>query len=414
MSRRRANHEGSKPGRRADGRWVVHVMLAGARRSFYGTTAGEARKFAQEAVRDHDRGLDVLTARTRLEDYLQEWLATVVSRRRDNTYRSYEIAVRVHIVPHPANAPLGDIPLGKIRTSHVDAWLVDRQDAGLAPYTVWRLHAVLRAALNRAVRRDPPILARNPASFVDAIDVDRKEIEPLSAQEAREVLAATAGTVDHLLYALDLSLGLRIGELLAVRWAERANDGGIDLERGEVRVYEQLQHGGFAPLKRSWHRRVLRLSPWLLAMLHSHAELLRERRMLAGDKWREHGLVFPSEVGTPRSAPNVWLSWKRLQRRLGLPDHTFHDLRHTAATLALQAGVPLWKVSKMLGHRDLATTARIYAHLTPEGREEVAERMQEVLTDGAAWPTVVKTVVKSHELPAAGAILNLEKVPGGE
>src|SRR3979409_1872934 len=54
-----------------------------------------------------------------------------------------------------------------------------------------------------------------------------------------------------------------------------------------------------------------------------------------------------------------------------------------AATLALQAGVPLWKVSAFLGHRDLATTARIYAHLTPEGREEVAERMHEVLTDGA-------------------------------
>jgi DNA-binding PadR family transcriptional regulator len=64
----------------------------------------------------------------------------------------------------------------------------------------------------------------------------------------------------------------------------------------------------------------------------------------------------------------------------------------------------------MLGHRDLATTARIYAHLTPEGREEVAERMQEVLTDGAAWPTVVKR----HELPAASSNLNLEKVPGGE
>lgn len=70
--------------------------------------------------------------------------------------------------------------------------------------------------------------------------------------------------------------------------------------------------------------------------------------------------------------------------------HTFHDPRHTAASLALQAGVPLWKVSNMLGHRDLATTQRIYAHLVQEGREGIAEVMHAVLSEAPKGRTVVR------------------------
>jgi hypothetical protein len=89
----------------------------------------------------------------------------------------------------------------------------------------------------------------------------------------------------------------------------------------------------------------------------------------------------------------------------------FHNLRHTAASLALQADVPMWKVSKMLGHRDITTTFRIYSHLTPEGREDVAERMEQVLRPAK---TGVKTGVKHVESASNRPLLNCEKVPGGE
>jgi integrase len=199
------------------------------------------------------------------------------------------------------------VPLGKLRASDIADWIEDRR-AAVGPYTLWRLHAVLRAGLNRAVKRQTPILLRNPASLVDPIEVDQEEIDPLSAAEARQVLAATEGTTDHALYAFDLSTGLRQGELVALRWAERVNDPGIDLERGEVRVYQQVQRGRFTPLKRSWHGRVLQLSPWLVEVLEHHADLLRDLRQNEGMTWQENGLVFPSERGTPRLPGNVWLS----------------------------------------------------------------------------------------------------------
>jgi integrase len=217
---------------------------------------------------------------------------------------------------------------------------------------------------------------------------------------------------DHALYAVALGLGLREGELLGLRWAGSINDPGIDLEHGEVRVYQQLQFGRLVQLKRSWHRRVLPLSPWLVTVLERHATLLAVERQLAGQKWREHGLVFASQVGTPRKAGNLWLSWKRLQKRLGLGEHTFHDLRHTFATLALHAGVPLWKVSKLLGHRDITITLRVYGHLTPEGREDVAGRMEEALGPRAE-ETAVKAAVRIFDDRLAGAVSEMETAPMG-
>lgn len=410
MTGRRANHEGTKPRLRKDGRWVVNVLLDGRLRSSYGRSATEARRTAKKLVENHARGDNLETSAALVADFLNNWLQTSVKRKRDNTYRSYEIAVRVHIIPHPITKPLGKIQLGKLRKSDIETWIEDRR-AVVGTYTLWRLHAILRAGLNQAVKCDPPVLARNPASLVDPITIDEEEIEPLTAVEARRVLVATEGSPWHAFYAVALGLGLREGELLGLRWTTGANDPGIDIDKGEARIYQQVQHGQLVPLKRSWHRRVLPLSTWLVAVLERHQQLLKVQRELAGAKWLERGLVFPSDRGTPRSAGNAWLSWKRLQRRLGIDgDHTVHDLRHTFATLALDAGVPLWKVSKMLGHRDITITLKTYGHLTHEGREDVAERMEGMLAPRAE-STKVKTKVRVLDGTANEATSDLEMTP---
>ena len=103
---------------------------------------------------------------------------------------------------------------------------------------------------------------------------------------------------------------------------------------------------------------------------------------------------------------------ERLQKRLGLGEHTFHDLRHTFATLALHAGVPLWKVSKLLGHRDITITLRVYGHLTPEGREDVAGRMEEALGPRVE-ETAVKAAVRISMTIWRGAVSEMQTAPLG-
>ena len=408
MVRQRANHEGSTPTRRGnqegsfrlrdDGRYEGRVQFGRNRMSFYADSKDDVRRAVRKAREAHEKGLDIETSATALGEYLQSWLESVVRHKRDNTYRSYETAVRVHIVPHPLNRPLGKIPIGKLRPAHVDAWIADRRSTGMATTTLWRIHAILRAGLQRAVKAD--ILVKNPASQVDAIHVDDEEVQPLSQADARRILAATDGSVHYALYALDLSLGLRLGELTGLRWSD------VDLDQRLLHVRSQLQRGQIVPLKRTWHRRTLMLSPWLVQVLEAHVRLLTDVRQLAGQKWQENDLLFPSQVGTPQRAANVWLSFQRLLRRAGLQPMKFHNLRHTAASLALQADVPMWKVSKMLGHRDITTTFRIYSHLTPEGREDVAERMEQILRPAK---TGVKTGVKRLESASNQPLLNSEK-----
>jgi len=84
-------------------------------------------------------------------------------------------------------------------------------------------------------------------------------------------------------------------------------------------------------------------------------------------------------VGTPRKGSNLWLSWKRLLKRMGLPDYKLHELRHTAASLELPEGASLFHVSRTLGHSSIAITADTDGHWTDERREDVALRLERAL-----------------------------------
>lgn len=372
---RRGNHEGTR-GQKPDGRFFNAVRLGGTRQYFYGKTQPAADKKARTARADYEQGMHATGADQLLGDYLQTWLDQVVRHRRPNTYANYEIAIRVHIEPFP----LARLRLNQIRAAHVEAWIADRRQV-VALTTLVRLRAILSAALNRAVRTE--LLARNPVKQADPVHVDDEEVEPLTAETARAVLAATRGTTSHALYAVALSTGLRLGELTGLRWAD------LDLDTRQLHVRSQMQNGRLSALKQTWHRRTIAMSRWLMLVLEAHAELLKQQRKLAGGKWAERGLVFPTEHGTPQGPANVWYAWQQVLKRLEMPPTKFHNLRHTAASLALQADVPLWKVSKMLGHRDVAVTFRVYSHLTPEGQEDIADRMENVL----AGPMVVEMVV---------------------
>ena len=155
------------------------------------------------------------------------------------------------------------------------------------------LAAQLRAAIQAgySVQEGLSQLAQGDRNVLGHLDDE--QVQTLSQADARRILAATDGSVHYALYALDLSLGLRLGELTGLRWSD------VDLDQRLLHVRSQLQRGQIVPLKRTWHRRTLMLSPWLVEVLEAHADLLADVRQLAGQKWRENDLLFPSDVGTP-------------------------------------------------------------------------------------------------------------------
>jgi integrase len=129
------------------------------------------------------------------------------------------------------------------------------------------------------------------------------------------------------------------------------------------------------------------LSAAEVALLRAHKARQAEERLRIGDMWRDHGLVFPSEVGTPLSTGNLRRWFYATLEKAGLPHFRFHDLRHTAATFLLQADPRINVAQQRLGHRDPAITARFYAHVLPgEQGKAAAVVANRLLGSGAGAP----------------------------
>lgn len=375
MAKRRGNREGSIY-QDTDGRWraVVQVGFKDGRRirkKFSGKTRGEVAEELKKALREQQLGLPMVPDRQTVGQFLQAWLEkSAKPRLRYKTYQSYEQLVRTHIGP-----TLGQTPLGKLSAQQIDGLLSSKLNAGLSARTVQYIHAVLRKALNEAVRWD--LLPRNVASLVKSPKIQRKEIKPYSVEEARTLLCTVEGDRLEAVYTVAIACGLRQGEVLGLRWED------IDFERKLLYVRNQLQRLEdrklhLVPLKTDESRRTVSLPGVCASALAAHRQQQEQERAMAGRRWTDTGLVFTSTIGTGIDQRNLLKNYSGVIHAAGLRRIRFHDLRHTAASLLLAQGVSFQAVQRTLGHADIRTTLNIYGHLYPESQKEVASKMDEL------------------------------------
>jgi integrase len=174
-------------------------------------------------------------------------------------------------------------------------------------------------------------------------------------------------------WRLAASTGLRRGELLGLRWQD------VDLDAGRVSVRQTLTTVGnkaaFGEPKTARCKRNLALDGVTIGVLRSWRTRQAEERLGFGPAWQDTGLVFSREDGS-LIHPDTFSFWfERQVRAAGVSRIRFHDLRHTHATLALQAGVPAKVVSERLGHATVAFTLDVYSHVIPALQEDAAERI---------------------------------------
>lgn len=372
---RRGTNEGSIY-KRADGRWVgvVHLGYEGGRRRrkhIYGKTRQDVARRLATAIKARQDGLPLPSDRDTVESFLGQWLKSVRPSLRPRTWTRYESLIRIHALPE-----IGRVPLAKLAPPHLQKLYASRLDAGQSPASVRQLHAVLHRALRQALRWG--LVARNVGDMVTAPRVERHQIKTLEQDQARALLEAASGDRLEAFYILALATGMRLGELMALQWAD------IDLEvgslyvrgtlirtRGEVRIAEP---------KTSRSRRRIELTALAVGAIRRHRVLQNEERLRLGDAWANKDLAFANEVGDFLSETNFRRqSFAPLLKRAGLPHMRFHDLRHTAATLLLARGVHPKIVSEMLGHSTIAVTLDLYSHVTPTMQRETAVVMDSVL-----------------------------------
>jgi integrase len=263
---------------------------------------------------------------------------------------------------------LGAKALAAISALDIQTLYRDLQVRSLSARSIRYTHAVLRSALNQAIRWS--FILANLADSVDLPRQERRQIGVLTVEQARTFVRAIAGHQYWHLFAIALTTGMRPSEYLGLTW----ND--LDLDRGTVSVSHTLEwrKGGwqFAETKRSRSRRVVKLQAWVVA-------LLRERAP-QGQETREDPLVFRAPRGGPiRESRFVHDHFKPLLRSAALPAIRLYDLRHTAATISLIAGVSPKIISEQLGHASVAFTLDVYSHVLPHMQDAAAEKVEALL-----------------------------------
>jgi integrase len=365
------------------GRWVAQASVdGGARRRFYGKTRAEANAKLQAALGAVRAGLPVPTDRLTVATYLDDWLTGARRALRPSTASTYERHIRLHILP-----ALGGLPIARLRPEQLDRLYADLLAKGLSRTSVQHIHAILRRSLSQATRRG--VIARNPTDLVDPPGRDHPEMQVLSIDQARALLAA-ARTGRHAeleaLYVLALTTGMRRGELLALRWAD------VDVSRRTLTVTGTLQRvkrpDGTSTLERAQPKtktsmRQIPLTAVAVDALKRQAQRQERQRAAAGSEWTDAGLVFTNERGGALEPRNVLSrSFAPLLSEAGIPHVRFHDLRHTAATLMAGQGVHTKVVSEMLGHASVGITLDLYSHVTPSMSQQAVTAMERLFDGG--------------------------------
>ena len=200
------------------------------------------------------------------------------------------------------------------------------------------------------------------------------EIRPFTPEEARQFLDHIRGDRLEALYSVALTMGLRQGEALGLRWRD------VDLDRGHLRVANQLQRIDSQLVLVEPKTRGSRRTIVMPASIGVALRLHRQRRDGAGKSWTDEELVFSTPSGGPLEGTTVTRRFHELLEQAGLPQRRFHDLRHSCATLLLVQGVSPKVVQELLGHSDIAMTMNTYSHVIPEVRRDAADRMDDLIT----------------------------------
>lgn len=344
----------------------------------------ERKVDAERWLRDQewklDRGtwIDPAAGNIRLREYADEWLAGRILK--PKTLEGYRSLLRSRILP-----ALGDQSLSKTTRADVRIWVADMVEEGLSASRIEQARSLLASMFRQAV--DDGIVGRNPALGVVTPRKKPRRQRFLTPDQ----VGALAGACEHRqLGAGDLVRflawsGLRWGEAVALRWEN------ITVDRRRVRVRRSATEVG---------GKLVEGEP----KTHEHRTVIVPRHVLPEQQLR--GRVFKAPKGGPlRSANFRKKVWLPAVEEVGLGDLVVHDLRDTAASLAISSGASIKAVQRMLGHASAAMTLDVYGGLYDEDLEQLADRLEELhnsYSDHGAAPADSSTVVRledSRRLP---------------
>jgi integrase len=331
------------------------------------------KKEAQDALKDALNRLDqknLLAETMTVAEYLSEWLEKTAAGKAPRTQETYEFTVTHYLTPK-----LGAITLAELKAHQIER-LYRELSKTHAPSTVHRTHRVLRTALNRALKWG--YLERSPLSQVDTPSLRYEKRNVLSAEQIHQCLDSLReiSFPSYIAAYLATHTGMRRGEIAGLQWAD------IDWDKQVLRVQRTRQHRPMGeivgPTKTSGSNRSILVGNTVLDELSKWKSQLEESTRKRHETWSDFSYVVSYLDGGYPAPELYYRNLRSAVKQLGLPPVTFHDLRHSHATLLLEEQVPMKVISERLGHASIQLTANLYTHVTARLQEDAANAVEKV------------------------------------
>ncbi|MGP4004576.1 site-specific integrase [Streptomyces sp. 8N706] len=363
MTRRRSRGDGGLHWDAKRQRWIATASLgydgSGKRIVKRGSvrTKTEAKAKLKEVLRDYEDGLAIAPTGYTVRDAVNDWLTYGLAALDKDTVSNYRSMCDKHVVP-----ALGQHKLRDLSADDVDKWLASKAKTH-STRTLRLMHSCLNRAVKRAMARDK--VKRN---VVELCSIPRglegRPSKSLTFNQAEAVLIASERSALHAYIVVALLTGARTEELRPMTWDHVDLEGDTSVSPvvpPHIAVWRSVRAGGDTKTRKS--RRTLALPERCIQALGMHRELQGWQRLDVGDRWREHGLVFTSAVGTPLDAANSRRAFRQAIKGVdGLTpaEWTPRELRHSFVSLLSDRGIPLEEISRLVGHSSTAVTEEVY------------------------------------------------------
>ena len=395
---KRSNGEGNIR-KRKDGRYEVRTTVrdygTGKKKlvSEYAHTREEAVKLAQKNGLMAKDKPQYLTGDITLADWLEYWMDLYMKDNlKQSTRLGYEAYARNHFNPALRNCKLKEITPQMLKEFYNY-----KAQSGLSPKTIINLNMCLRKALQQAVIEGRILM--NPAAGLQLPRGSKPEIEALSREEQSRLMQSSYAHRYGFFIRLTLMTGMRIGEVCGLEWRD------IDLAKSQLKVQRTLSRLNCLDLPENYEGnttelvtqtpktensiRMIPLVPGILPDLNQWRMQQAQDQYAAGMAYQSSGKLLTNPLGgcvEPRTLSDYY---HQMLDMAGLPHFTFHALRHTFATRAVEQGMDMKTLSAILGHASVSFTMDTYAHVMPDHKHEEMQRMADLYS---AIPKRPKTV----------------------
>ena len=384
MAKKRGQNEGSIR-KRKDGTWEARVTIGilengkQNRKSLYGKTRQEVAAKMTDLLNNLQKGVITnpteMTVSEWLDIYMPEYKKRFV---KPTTYIGYTVKIENHIKP-----VLGHHKLKALRQDMIQKFVNGLSDKGLAPATVEATFKLLNNALETAV--DDGLIVRNAAHKVKLPKVEKPKINVLTMEQQNAFIEQAKETYMGCVYIFDLCTGMRLGELLGLKW------GDIDFEENQFHVMrtirkvkdpdnpEEKWHLEFGTPKTPSSQRVIPLNETAIKVLYDVQKQQEQNKIKAGEIYEDNDLVFCTQLGKPLDPTNMRRTFHAICDKAGISGLHPHCLRHTFATRGAENNVDVRVMQRFLGHATIKETADTYTHVLSDLKRSEMLKLDSVM-----------------------------------